>query len=296
MRLIYGVLCHKNSVVLKNMIDILSKDNKIYIHVDLKTDIEEFREYNDYKNVKFIKNRVYVNWGEFSVTQSVLNIFDEVKDIEFNYISIISGDCLPLKLDYSIKKFLEENKGKEFIGIKKNPSKEELEYRVKYLYSKWIFNKEFMDVNILIKIKRKLQIKLNLFKKNNKFNKLPKLYKGCNWFTISKEMQIYINKYLDENKEYIEAFKNSFCSDEIFFHTIVMNSKFKDNVYKLDDNVDDPFKALRYIDWKSGPEYPKVLSENDFEKIKNTECIIGRKFNESLDFDKYYKFIEENSI
>lgn len=292
MKVIYGVLCNKNSVVLKNMLDILSKDNKIFIHVDLKSNIEEFSEYRDYKNVEFIKNRVCVNWGEFSQIKSTLNIFDGVKDLDFDYINIISGDCLPLKPDSLIKEFLEKNNGKEFIGVEKNFNKKELENRVKYIYPKWRFNKQCTNVNLPLKIKRTLQIKFNLFKKNEKFNNLPELYKGCNWFTISKGLLKYIIKYLNDNKEYEEAFYESLCCDEVFFQTIVMNSKFKSNVYRINENVDDNLMSLRYIDWKSGPEYPKILSENDFEKIKNTECIIGRKFNSELDFDKYYKFIE----
>ncbi|CUP47309.1 Core-2/I-Branching enzyme [Clostridium baratii] len=292
MKVIYGVLCNKNSIVLKNMLDILSKDNKILIHVDLKSDIEEFSEYKSYKNVEFIKNRVCVNWGEFSLTQATLNIIKSAKNMEYDYISIISGDCLPLKSDSLIKEFLEKNNGKEFIGVEKSFNKKELENRVKYIYPKWRFNKQCTNVKLPLKIKRTLQIKLSLFKYNSKFKYLPKLYKGCNWFTISKDLVEYITKYLDENGDYIEAFQNSFCSDEVFFQTIVMNSKFRNNVYRINENVDDNLMSLRYIDWKSGPEYPKVLSENDFEKIKNTECIIGRKFNSELDFDKYYKFIE----
>ncbi|AIY83433.1 core-2/I-Branching enzyme family protein [Clostridium baratii str. Sullivan] len=292
MKVIYGVLCNKNSIVLKNMLDILSKDNKIFIHVDLKSDIEEFSEYKSYKNVEFIKNRVCVNWGEFSLTQATLNIINSAKNMEYDYISIISGDCLPLKSDSLIKEFLEKNNGKEFIGVEKSFNKKELENRVKYIYPRWRFNKKCTNVNLLLKIKRTLQIKLCLFKKNSKFKNLPKLYKGCNWFTISKDLVEYITKYLNENGDYIEAFQNSFCSDEVFFQTIVMNSKFRNNVYRINENIDDNIMSLRYIDWKSGPEYPKILSENDFEKIKNTECIIGRKFNSELDFDKYYKFIE----
>ena len=292
MKVIYGVLCNKNSIVLKNMLDILSKDNKILIHVDLKSDIEEFSEYKSYKSVEFIKNRVCVNWGEFSLTQATLNIIKSAKNMEYDYISIISGDCLPLKSDSLIKEFLEKNNGKEFIGVEKSFNKKELENRVKYIYPKWRFNKQCTNVKLPLKIKRTLQIKLSLFKYNSKFKYLPKLYKGCNWFTISKDLVEYITKYLDENGDYIEAFQNSFCSDEVFFQTIVMNSKFRNNVYRINENVDDNLMSLRYIDWKSGSQYPKVLSENDFEKIKNTECIIGRKFNSELDFDKYYKFIE----
>ena len=47
---------------------------------------------------------------------------------------------------------------------------------------------------------------------------------------------------------------------------------------------------LRYIDWNSGPEYPKILTQQDFVNIKNNEnsdCIFARKFSEDIDIDSY---------
>ena len=94
---------------------------------------------------------------------------------------------------------------------------------------------------------------------------------------------------IENNKWYEDAFKKSLCGDEVFFQTIIMNSKFKNRIYRLNE-VDDNHMALRYIDWKTGPEYPRLLDENDFEKIKedkNSDCIFARKFNENLDINKF---------
>lgn len=64
-------------------------------------------------------------------------------------------------------------------------------------------------------------------KKNKYYEELPKLYKGSNWFIITKECRDYIFEYLKNNPNYKKAFQNSYCGDELFFQTIICNSEYK---------------------------------------------------------------------
>lgn len=62
------------------------------------------------------------------------------------------------------------------------------------------------------------------------------------------------------------------------------------------DNLKIENNCLRYIDWENGPEYPKILREEDYEKIIDSKALFGRKFDENVDkniIDKIYKKIEE---
>ena len=284
MKIAYCVLCHKYSKVLKQMIDILGEDNDIYIHVDKKSNINQF---NSIRNKAYIiDKREDVRWGHYSLVQAELNLLEEVKDKKYDYVFLISGDCLPLRNSDYIKKFLENNYGKEFVGID-NGNKNLAIERVKYNYPKIYFKK---NNNVLEKIIIRIQRKLKLYSKNKLFYKLPKLYKGCNWITITGECCRYIFKYLQENPWYSKALKKSLIPDETFFQTIIMNSKYKENIYNLVEENDN-LMCLRYIDWESGPEYPKILGVNDFGKISQTDCLIGRKFNDSMDFEAYVNFI-----
>lgn len=121
---------------------------------------------------------------------------------------------------------------------------------------------------------------------------LIKKYKGTQWFGITNELKKYILNYINENEKYLRAFEPSYCSDEVFFHTIIFNSKFKENIYdynkKMNSNTSNIcFNALRYIDWRSGAEYPRILDESDFNKIKDSNCLFGRKFDENLNLLLY---------
>ncbi|MEG1087361.1 MAG: hypothetical protein RSD79_04765, partial [Cetobacterium sp.] len=80
----------------------------------------------------------------------------------------------------------------------------------------------------------------------------------------------------------------------LFFQTILMDSKFKDKIWKLESEFDNNLMALRYIDWKKGPDFPRTLDESDYDDILKTETLFARKFNEKIDIEKYRKiFIEE---
>lgn len=286
MDICYGIITHKNSNILRNTINLLQRNNNILLHIDKKVDKSIFEEYRSI--VEIIDNNVSVQWGTYSQIESTLNLIKSAMKYKFDYLCIISGDDMPLKSDVKIKEFFEQNKGKEFIGIDKNISYKDIENRVKYEHKGYHYKK---NKNILEKVFAKLQKKLSLQKENDNFKLLPKLYKGPNWFCVSYEFCEYLLEYLKENKWYEDVFKDSLCGDEVFFQTILMNSKFKSKVYRLNE-ADDNRMALRYIDWKTGPEYPRMLNEDDFKRIKQNEnknCIFARKFNENIDIDKFNK-------
>ena len=51
-------------------------------------------------------------------------------------------------------------------------------------------------------------------------------------------------------------------------------------------------KLRLVVDWVLGIEYPKLLDENDFEKIRKTNCIFARKFNENINMKAYEDFFK----
>ncbi|MNL60660.1 hypothetical protein D3C87_1844940 [compost metagenome] len=79
----------------------------------------------------------------------------------------------------------------------------------------------------------------------------------------------YILHYIDQHPELIRFFRTTFCADELFFQTIILNSAFRDQVKPI----------LRYIDWANSPDgkSPKVLDQEDYEAIKTSGALLCRK-------------------
>ncbi|WP_026889099.1 beta-1,6-N-acetylglucosaminyltransferase [Clostridium beijerinckii] len=280
MKIAYCIICHKYTKILKQTVDLLFNNNDIYIHVDLKSNIKEFFAIKD--KVTFIDERIDVKWGSFSQVEATINLLENTKHKRYDYIFLLSGDCLPLRSDSKIKETLTNNKNKEYVALDIHFSQEEINKRVKKLYSNVYYSKNNNFINRIIK-----KIIYKYLPENELLDRLPKLYKGTNWFGITEELRNYILEYIDVNKWYIDAFKQSFCCDEVFFHTIIFNSKYKENIYQANDKSNICFQALRYIDWKTGPDYPRTLDETDFKKMKESECLFARKFNNKLDINYY---------
>lgn len=284
MKIAYCVLCHKHSLILEELVNQLS-ENDIYIHVDKKSNIDDFKGLEE--KATFIKERVNVRWGHYSTIEAIINLMKATMKQKYDYIFLLSGDCLPIKTSQEINEFLSEHNGNEFVGVMEQ-NKEDSK-RIKYVYNDYSFKK---DKSFSEKIKFKIQNNLGLYKENNLYSKLPPLYKGCLWFTITQEFCKYVLEYVKENPWYLEAFKNSYCADELFIQTIICNSPFKDNIYHLSEGDNDNFMSLRYIDW-SGPELPKILSVEDLKKIKRTDLLFARKFNESLNLKEYRELLKK---
>ena len=279
MRIAYCILCHKYNNILQTCVDLLKENNdevKIYVHVDKKSNINDFLKLKE--KVIFIEKRKEVYWGHISQIEATLALLKETQKENFDYIFFISGDDLPLKNNQEIKEFLIQNKGKEFIDV------QECEERIFNQRLKRISNLSDIkrNKNYFEKVKTKIIRKIDKILRNeNKYlDKLPKIYYGSQWFGITSEFRDYIFEYLEKNKEYMKAFEYSKCGDELFFQSIIMDSQFKNNIYKSN---------LRYIDWFTGPDFPKILCEKDYKKILQTDCLFGRKFNDKLDLDNFKK-------
>jgi hypothetical protein len=105
------------------------------------------------------------------------------------------------------------------------------------------------------------------------------MYKGAQWFTFKKSTVEFILNYIATNAWFYELFEHSICADEVFFHTV-----FKINQeLKIFRNSRYLNSELRYIDWKSGPEYPKMLNVSDMVAMKSSNCLFARKLPPDAD-------------
>lgn len=290
MKIAYCIMCHKMSNVLEYTVKKLSKTDSVYIHVDKKSHLNDFNRLKKLSNVEFIQKREDVRWGAYSQIQATLNLFEATLQKDFEYVFLLSGDDIPLFDDEEdFKSFLKKNKQTQYIGMSldEHATQEKIDKRLIYNYGSAYYKKNKT-------IKERILIKIGMFKTENKlFNQLPKLYKGAQWIGITSEFRDYVFEYLEANPNYVVAFKHSLCGDEIFFQTLVINSPFKDQVYKANELIDDNVKALRYIDWKTGPDYPRTLDITDIEKIRqfDKDCFFARKISHELSNEEIERFI-----
>lgn len=273
MKMAIAIQAHKNPEQINRLIDILSDDDiHIYIHLDNKSNIKNIINFN--KNVFMVEDSVNVEWGKFSQVEATLKIFDMIKKSKYNYkyIHLISGQDIVLK-----------NKD-EFKNIFKNTEKEYVEYsrlpngwpkggkdRYEVYYPSWMIDRTSNLIKRFIRIiYREIIMTTKVFKRKFKF--FNNLYGGSQWFSITGDCFNYVMDYLEVNDDYIKFFKNTLCSDEFFFHTIILNSCFYDNVEN---------NNLRYIDWSlSVNGSPKNLVKEDIDKALLSKKVFARKIED----------------
>lgn len=280
LRSVFLILVHANSSQLKRLIEKLSVDDAtIYLQVDLKVDISLFGEYQNNPNLIFIKNRVKVTWGGYSMVQGMINSFKEIIPSFQNdqYVSVISGQDYPLMQNEEMNQFLTQNPGKAFMEYYPiyEVWKEAIPRLEKYHLTNFSFPGKYRIESILNKLlpKRTPPKRLNYIGRSQ-------------WFTITIEHLKYIVDFMDTNPSIKRFFTFTWGSDEVVFQTILYSSHYKDQM--VNNN-------LRYIDWSQGGASPKILTLSDAEQLKKSGKFFARKFDMTVD-SQILDWIDENLL
>lgn len=274
------ILAHKNIVQLSRLVERLNKDFDVYIHADQKWDID-ISIFKNYKNVFFVK-RHSVNWGSYIQIKATIELFKAASNKGYTFYMLISGHDLPLKSNHSIIEFIKSNINTSFVNSEIFPKKEWKDHNGGYERIEYYFGVDFKS-NFIGKVKRKFISMIYRFQK--KFNRKRKLfpiqyYGGWNWVNLNAEAMNYVIAFLKNNPGYIKTFKYTYCADEIWLQTILLNSP----LTIINDNK-------RYTDWEIGAYHPKLLQMKDWTKIQNSDDLFARKFDENVDneiIDKIY--------
>jgi hypothetical protein len=130
-------------------------------------------------------------------------------------------------------------------------------------------------MNLLVRIQKKLKIKRSYPAS------FPKLYGGSTYWSLTRDTLQQVIDYTRIHPELLRRMKHTFCSEEIYFQTVIMHSPRSGNV--VNDN-------LRYIDWVSERGgRPAFLDASDFPDIRASNTIFARKLdlNNMIELKKY---------
>lgn len=272
MRIAHIIMAHKNPNQLVRLIKSLEHPNfDFYIHVDKKTNMDDFKIVNELRFVNFIQQRINCNWGGNSLLLGILSSLNEVltSDKKYDFINLLSAQDYPLCSAVTINNFFEKNLNTSFISYEtaKNSDwwKEAVLRYEKYHLTDFTFKGKYVVENIL-----------NTILPKRKFPLQTKLYGGskATWWTISGDCAKYVSSIFNANKKLSRFLKFAWCTDEFAITTLIMNSPFKTN--SVNQN-------MRYIDWSEGGVNPKLLGIKDLEKIKSSGMLFGRKFDTEFD-------------
>jgi hypothetical protein len=268
MKLAHLILVHNQPAQLERLIKRLAHpDADIYIHLDKKTQMQQFEHLQQLSNVFFVQDRVKVYWGSYNIVQATLNGFKEILQSGkiYQYVNLLSGQDYPLTSAANIHNYLDVNDGKAFMNyLLFDPEWTEALPRIH----------EYHLNNLQIKGRYIIQKLINkILPKRTLPNGLIPVGRS-QWFTISAGHVKYILDYWENNPQLRRFIKLTWAPDEFIFQTILYNSIYKGQMVNND---------LRHIDWSEGGVSPKTLTMADAETLLSSGKLFARKFDQAKD-------------
>ena len=292
----YLILAHKNPLQLGRMIERLDDGaSKFFIHLDAKTPIEPFAACLEGGHIRFIEPRERCVWGDFSIVQATIHLM-EAASKEKGVFILMSGQDYPIQSQGYINAFLERNKDFDFIEIepleekwKPKMVKDKLEhYHILHSEERGHSNcyAPFAHCSVFQKLRTLTHLlKGRLSQKNFRLLcSLPKRvtpferqYAGSQFWAFSERTFYTVLNYIREHKAALEGYyKYTSSSDEIYFHSVLMNLVAKDSTIKLKEQI-------TYVNYF---RKNNVFITEDFDKLTSAKGkLFARKFDTDIDIE-----------
>ncbi|MDP3945579.1 MAG: beta-1,6-N-acetylglucosaminyltransferase [Lutibacter sp.] len=301
----YIILAHKNPEQLLRLVNRLTTPNcNFYIHIDKGVNKAPFIIALS-KNVNIFfsaeDHREYGTWGDIGIVKATIAILSQiVNDNRNGYCVLLSGQDYPLQNNEVINDFFATNYDTNFMDIFSLPYKNGWgidgglnrlnQYkinisnkRMNFIQLPSLFEKSFYKKQTIGKLKRLLKSKhfagfSKLFLKRRSPKNI-KPYGGSQWWALPIETVKEILTFINSNPKYLSFHKDTLLPDEIFFHSILMFIKEKNENVMIKPSI-------TYVNWeRKNTSLPVTFTEDDMAELKkkSENKLFARKFDNDLD-------------
>ena len=117
MKIAFLISAHTDPQHLFRLTEQLPEDSETFVHVDLKSNLQEFRTTVTSPRVHFIEERHDVMWASMQQVKFQRALVKEALSFgpHFDYLFTLSGLDYPIWSNQRIKDYLTQHKGQEFI-------------------------------------------------------------------------------------------------------------------------------------------------------------------------------------
>lgn len=271
LHLAYVITAYRLPSQLIRLVDLLDEpDTSFVISVDRRTAASIFEavqgSLGGRRNVHILR-RHSSPYRSFGHVRSTLRSIDHLFDagIPFDYLSVLTGQDLPIKSTDVIRDRLQAAAGRGFLEHFTLPD------------DRWSggglnrFSSIFIHTH-----RRNVSIGRRRFggliSRGFPFTETP--YGGSGYWTLHRDQVLYIHNFVRSHPRFVRFFATTDMPDETFFHTILMNSPYAERITNDD---------LRLIDWTDRAELPHIFRSTDFSKLATSNDLFARKFDVTVD-------------
>lgn len=266
------ITAYKNFEQLASLVDYFDGNFDLYIHIDRKSDFsaEQIRAISERPTVKYLVRKYRIHWGGFNHLKSILHLAEAaVKNETVSYVHLITGQDFPIVTRNRFLSFFAENAGRQFIEVFPLPTERWTDGGMDRLlyynfYDQFDGRRHRQTMERILNFQKKYRVRRR-FPRN-----FPPLYGGSTYWSLTRECLAYAVNYRRANPQVLKRFGFSFCAEEMYLHTVIMNSAFANQVFN--DN-------MRFIDWTGrNGNMPSNLDETDYLSLKSSNKLFARKF------------------
>lgn len=255
------VICHEQIPYVAKLANSEINSN-FYIHVDRKADIELIKKdfVPNLENVYWVDSRIDVNWGGFSIVQSILSLMRMALDNKENlHFHLISGNCIFLDnialIEEKMKRYPQSS---IFLELSSSLRRR---YRLR-------FNTPHADTKYQRSIIGRLLTKYfqfidRLVYPRNDFIKLAPF--GNMWFSANIEGMKKLLSIVTKDEE--AYFRYKLVPDEHFFQYLILKNNLQNTIH---DNK-------RYIKFIGSANHPENLNYEELTCLDRSKYWIARK-------------------
>jgi len=281
MKIAYIIITHRHIDQLKRLIQRLDHPGVSFVlHISPNCEPGFFEQvraaYQDAANV-FFTTHIPVYWGDITMVKASLNAIDTLVEngIDYDYAVLISGQDYPLQSHQTICDTLAAGEGRQFMEyFDLDEMEPDTRHRLVSTHL-WIKNKHWWYPHLgNPTLKRKVVDGiLSLFLPKERT--LPNGYigyKGSYWWYLTRDCIEYIHAFnqSDPGKRLLRYLRFSYHSAEYYFQTVLLNSAYRDQVINNEH---------RFTVWFEESGHPKILGMEDYEAMRASGKLFGRKFD-----------------
>ncbi|WP_062383572.1 beta-1,6-N-acetylglucosaminyltransferase [Demequina iriomotensis] len=225
-RVAYLIQVHQQTPHLDVLVDtLLEACAGIWIHVDAKADLSEFRDYTDEPRVHYCATRFSVSWGGFSLSRATLALMAEALSAGVDRLVVLSGACFPLRSPEEIVEAFAARPTTQFIDLHPMPAPEEgkpIERLSEYHFREV----PAVGSDLWRKVLRRVH-RLHLPRPGYRRllgGRTP--FGGATWWALTADAARAVVETGRDDRALTRLYRHAFGPDESYFQTIIGNSPF----------------------------------------------------------------------
>jgi hypothetical protein len=265
MRIAYVIAAHRRLDQLERLIRRLDGPGTSFVvHVDLRAGREPYekllRRTADLDDVHFLERHLGY-WGGFGVVRAALKAIRYLvhDQVPFDYAVLLSGQDYPLRPPGAIRSSLAEAGGASFMAYHSLPF--------------WGWGpRGGLDRVEDFHVVGRVALHLRLPRKRRVPGGLVP-FGGSRTWLFTRDVVEYVDGYVRSNPDYVRFFEHALSPDELFFQTLLLNSRFADTI------VND---HRLYLEWRGGTN-PATFTRSDLPQLLASDCLFARKFDVGVD-------------